>query len=237
MVKKITRPRVYARLRPMFGRDAGQLELFSATDTALEYRKDPNAPLSKYEFDRVFGMDARQEDVYESIGDMALTSLRQGFNSTILAYGQTGSGKTFSMEGARDKSGHYVSKGLIPRIFENVFAMFEADVAKGECKSFEVSIQFVELYNEQLQDLQSMYSRTHVLMYSCTHVLVYSCTHVLMYSCLTHTLVHSCKHAIVQPYHHRVSMPSCTAGRTCSESGKWLRSNRIPAADTAHRTQ
>ena len=43
-------------------------------------------------------MDAQQEDVYESIGDVSLSSLRQGFNSTILAYGQTGSGKTFSME-------------------------------------------------------------------------------------------------------------------------------------------
>ena len=43
-------------------------------------------------------MGSQQEDVYESIGDVSLSSLRQGFNSTILAYGQTGSGKTFSME-------------------------------------------------------------------------------------------------------------------------------------------
>lgn len=60
--------------------------------------------LCKYTFDRVFGMDSAQEEVYESIGDVALTSLRQGFNSTILAYGQTGSGKTYSME---------VCKGLL----------------------------------------------------------------------------------------------------------------------------
>ena len=55
-------------------------------------------------------------------GFLALDSLRKGFNSTILAYGQTGSGKTFSMEGAKDKAtGQYTSRGLIPRIFENVF--------------------------------------------------------------------------------------------------------------------
>eukprot|EP00966_Prymnesium_polylepis_P136439 3152801-Prymnesium_polylepis.1 len=95
-------------------------------------------------------MNAQQEDMYESIGDVALTSLRQGFNSTILAYGQTGSGKTYSMEGLKEAGGRYTSKGLIPRIFENVFKMFQQDE---DVKSFEVAIQFVELYNEQLQDL------------------------------------------------------------------------------------
>mmetsp|Transcript_8106 Transcript_8106/g.20105 ORF Transcript_8106/g.20105 Transcript_8106/m.20105 type:complete len:1749 (-) Transcript_8106:113-5359(-) len=146
---KVTRPRVYARLRPMFGRDAGKAELFTATPTSLEYRKD-DGEICKYTFDRVFGVDAQQEDVFESIGDVALSSLRQGFNSTIIAYGQTGSGKTYSMEGAKDASGKYTSKGLIPRLFENVFKMFQSDP---DIKSFEVAMQFVELYNEQLQDL------------------------------------------------------------------------------------
>ena len=40
---KATRPRVYARVRPMFGRDAGQEELFTITDTSLEYQKEPGA--------------------------------------------------------------------------------------------------------------------------------------------------------------------------------------------------
>lgn len=148
--KNVMRPRVYARLRPMFGRDEGKPILFKDSPTALEYRKEPNADLTKYEFDRVFGMDAAQEDVYDTIGKACLDSLRQGFNSTIMAYGQTGSGKTFSMEGAKDGSGAYTSKGLIPRIFESVFERFQSDPAY---KSFEVSMQFVELYNEQLQDL------------------------------------------------------------------------------------
>ena len=149
---KATRPRVYARLRPMFGRDAGQPELFNIVDgTALEYRKEEGADISRFTFDRVFGMDSRQEEVFESVGDVALNSLRQGYNSTILAYGQTGSGKTFSMEGAKDKdTGQYTHPGLIPRLFEQVFARFKEDAS---IKSFEVSIQFIELYNEQLQDL------------------------------------------------------------------------------------
>jgi len=149
---KATRPRVYARLRPMFGRDAGQPELFSIQQgTSLEYRKEESAELSRFTFDRVFGMNSTQAEVFESIGDVALNSLRQGFNSTILAYGQTGSGKTFSMEGAKDRdTGEYTSPGLIPRLFKEVFERFNTD---SSIKNYEVSIQFIELYNEQLQDL------------------------------------------------------------------------------------
>ena len=152
MGKKATasRPRVYARIRPMFGRDAGQPELFTVSQQALEFKKEGATEVSRFEFDRVFGMDAKQEEVFEEIGDTALQSLRSGFNSTILAYGQTGSGKTFSMEGAKDDKGKYVSRGLIPRIFEDVFKIFKNDTT---VKKFEVSIQFIELYNEQLQDL------------------------------------------------------------------------------------
>ncbi len=139
---KPTRPRVYARLRPMFGRDAGQPVLFTVVGEALEYKKEGATDVSRYTFDRVFGMDAKQEDVFGEIGDTALNSLRSGFNSTILAYGQTGSGKTFSMEGAKDDSGQYVSRGLIPRIFEHVFELFSND---SEVKSYEVSIQYMEV--------------------------------------------------------------------------------------------
>ena len=63
----------YARLRPMFGRDAGQPQLFTITDgSALEYRKEEGADISRYAFDNVFGMESKQEDVYESIGAVAL---------------------------------------------------------------------------------------------------------------------------------------------------------------------
>ena len=149
---KGTRPRVYARLRPMFGRDAGQDPLFNVEGgCSLEYKKEDAADVSRFTFDKVFGMESSQEEVFAEIGEVALDSLRKGFNSTILAYGQTGSGKTFSMEGAKDSAtGQYTSRGLIPRIFESVFALFSGDPL---IKEFTVSLQFIELYNEQLQDL------------------------------------------------------------------------------------
>ena len=51
---KSTRPRVYARLRPMIGRDAGQQPLFDIGDgTRLEYQRDDSADVSRYTFDKV----------------------------------------------------------------------------------------------------------------------------------------------------------------------------------------
>ena len=44
-----------------------------------------------YTFNRVFDMDATQENVFFEVQDMIL-DIFKGFNSTILAYGQTGSG-------------------------------------------------------------------------------------------------------------------------------------------------
>lgn len=42
----------------------------------------------RYVFDKVFGMDSQQEEVYEMIGATAIEQMRNGFNSTVLAYGQ-----------------------------------------------------------------------------------------------------------------------------------------------------
>jgi hypothetical protein len=55
---------------------------------------------------------------------------------------QTGAGKSFSMEGGA------ADKGLVPRIFQRSFELFGGDA---DIKSFEISLQFLELYNEQLQ--------------------------------------------------------------------------------------
>ena len=137
----------------MHGRDAGKPELFQIDETSLSYVKEEGGDPCRYVFDQVFGMDAQQEQVYEAIGATAIEQMRQGFNSTVLAYGQTGSGKTFSMEGAKERQGDrfvYSSKGLIPRLFEGIFREFGSDE---KIESYELSLQFVELYNEQLHDL------------------------------------------------------------------------------------
>lgn len=49
-------------------------------------------------FDRVFGRDSTQEDVFMGLVP-ALDTVMKGFNACVLAYGQTGSGKTHTLIG------------------------------------------------------------------------------------------------------------------------------------------
>lgn len=49
-------------------------------------------------YDRVFGPDASQEDVFMSLVPV-LDTVVDGFNACVLAYGQTGSGKTHTLIG------------------------------------------------------------------------------------------------------------------------------------------
>jgi DNA replication protein DnaC len=56
-----------------------------------------------FTFDKIFGPESTQEEVYEFTVKKAINKVIEGYNSTILAYGQTGAGKTYTMEGAFPK--------------------------------------------------------------------------------------------------------------------------------------
>jgi kinesin family protein 11 len=51
-------------------------------------------PTRTYAFDTVFGPDADQATIYQTIVAPMLTEVLQGYNCTLFAYGQTGTGKT-----------------------------------------------------------------------------------------------------------------------------------------------
>lgn len=70
-------------------------------------------------YDRVFGPDSTQEDIFNVIGKPHVDRLFDGINGTIFAYGQTGSGKTFTITGGL---GAYAQRGLIPRILSYLFS-------------------------------------------------------------------------------------------------------------------
>jgi len=58
--------------------------------------------LSKsFSFDRVFGVNSKQVDVYKVVAAPLVEEVLLGYNCTVFAYGQTGTGKTFTMEGER----------------------------------------------------------------------------------------------------------------------------------------
>lgn len=75
-----------------------------------------------------------------------------GFNCTIFAYGQTGTGKTYTMSGDMDNTLGLLSDnaGIIPRVLQSLFNKLDME----ETESF-VKCSFIELYNEELKDLNA----------------------------------------------------------------------------------
>ena len=57
------------------------------TDTSIEVQDDGNYP---FQFDRVFGWDSTQQDVFEDTAIPLVNDVLNGYNATMLAYGQTG---------------------------------------------------------------------------------------------------------------------------------------------------
>lgn len=112
-----------------------------------------------YTFDRVFGPDSAQGDVFAEVEQVVQSAL-DGYKVCIFAYGQTGSGKTFTMEGPEDLSfdGYFSEcndekRGMIPRAVEQIFATVDKLAEKGWVYKLEAS--FLEIYCESIRDLLS----------------------------------------------------------------------------------
>lgn len=71
-----------------------------------------------------------------------------GYNGTVFAYGQTGAGKSYTMMGSDidDDS----SRGIIPRIVEQIFASILRSPGNIE---YTVRVSYMEIYMEKIRDL------------------------------------------------------------------------------------
>lgn len=74
-----------------------------------------------------------------------IEKLIEGFNSSILAYGQSGAGKTFTMGLNSDNTQAGIIQKSIDKIFEKLTG----------ANDFDVSMSFIEIYNEKVYDLLS----------------------------------------------------------------------------------
>ncbi|KAI9253013.1 kinesin heavy chain [Sporodiniella umbellata] len=101
-----------------------------------------------FSFDKVFGMNTPQKDVFEYSIKTIVDDVTAGYNGTVFAYGQTGSGKTFTMMGADIDDEN--SKGIIPRIVEQIFTSIMAAPSNLE---FTVKVSYMEIYMEKVRDL------------------------------------------------------------------------------------
>mmetsp|Transcript_10423 Transcript_10423/g.23605 ORF Transcript_10423/g.23605 Transcript_10423/m.23605 type:complete len:1381 (-) Transcript_10423:154-4296(-) len=89
-------------------------------------------------FDQLFDVDAGNDDVFSAVHD-EITAAVDGEAVCILAYGATGSGKTHTVVNLAERTARELERQAI-------------SLAQGGIR-LEITLQIVEIYNEQLRDL------------------------------------------------------------------------------------
>ncbi|CAL5078088.1 unnamed protein product [Urochloa decumbens] len=144
--------RVYCRVRPFLsGQDKkstidymgenGDIIISNPFKKGKDGRK-------RFMFNKVFGPSASQAEVFSDIQPL-IRSVLDGFNVCIFAYGQTGSGKTYTMSGPSTSKQDW---GVNYRALND---LFDISLSRRNTFSYEVGVQMVEIYNEQVRDLLS----------------------------------------------------------------------------------
>ncbi|CAG9335513.1 unnamed protein product [Blepharisma stoltei] len=126
--------KVLVRIRPA----QNKLKPCSLTCFSGEIQTNPTVEKLKnqrktFSFEKVFGQNASTNEVFQEIMP-SIEKVSLGGRTCILAYGQTGSGKTHTMSGLIAESLSHLSKLL-------------------KCEETKVSIQCIEIYNEQIKNL------------------------------------------------------------------------------------
>ncbi|KAJ2335616.1 kinesin-like nuclear fusion protein [Coemansia sp. RSA 2681] len=158
--------RVFCRVRPLLGEerdmstllplsfpdcdDKNEIELVQSSENALG---KSTAKAFPFKFDRVFAPDSSQDTVFDEVSQLIQSAL-DGYPVCIFAYGQTGSGKTHTMQGPDAIPASGMDEeilGIIPRAVKQIYE----NTGKLAERGWEYTLegQFLEIYNETLQDL------------------------------------------------------------------------------------
>lgn len=97
-----------------------------------------------FAFDRLFDENATQTEVYEATTKPLLDSVLDGYNATVFAYGATGCGKTHTITGTSQHPGI---------IFLTMQELFEKIADRNDEKQTEITLSYLEIYNETIRDL------------------------------------------------------------------------------------
>ena len=152
---------IATRVRPATAREGActRLEPQQSSGTILlrppAHGPEAKRPTRRFLFDRVFGPESTQAEVYRGTAASAAFDVLQGINSVVLAYGMTGAGKTYTTFGPSIDSERVTAEdasklGLIPRA---MFELFEASSRKDASWKIDVSVSFLQVYMGSVQDL------------------------------------------------------------------------------------
>lgn len=93
----------YSPIRPLNARErclrsAEIIDVISPKEIVTRHTLESKLT-KKFTFDRAFGSDSKQVDVYTAVAGPLIDEVLSGYNCTVFAYGQTGTGKTHTMVG------------------------------------------------------------------------------------------------------------------------------------------
>jgi kinesin family protein 4/21/27 len=146
---------VGVRVRPLVSTERHEGISFTDFDaTSLVFKGQT------FTYDHVFGMDLTQLDLYNETAAPMLKGFLEGYNVTVIAYGQTGSGKTFTMGTSDIEQGMDDMHGLIPRFVSDLFENLKSGVEGGKLLESKVTVSFLEIYGEDIYDLNRPGERT-----------------------------------------------------------------------------
>lgn len=104
-------------------------------------------------FDRVFGFDSTNDVVFEHSTKELISALMDGYNCSVFVYGATGAGKTHTM------LGHNKNPGITFLTMEELFKQKQNLTCE---RDFELGVTYLEVYNENVQDLLNPGSPLHL---------------------------------------------------------------------------
>ncbi|CAN7107421.1 unnamed protein product [Brassica rapa subsp. narinosa] len=142
--------RVFCRVRPIFNSEMKGVIDYIGKDGSL-FVLDPSKPQKDarktFQFNQVFAPTATQDDVFRETQPL-IRSVMDGYNVCIFAYGQTGSGKTYTMSGPPGRSA--TEMGINYLALNDLFLICDK---RKDMMTYEIYVQMVEIYNEQVRDL------------------------------------------------------------------------------------
>lgn len=108
-------------------------------------QRDVAKKLSKnqqFMFDRVFGFESHNTEIFESTTKDLIESLMGGCNCSVFAYGATGAGKTHTMLGKDDNPGITLL---------TMSELFKKKVELQNERNFELAITYLEVISRAYQ--------------------------------------------------------------------------------------
>lgn len=104
-------------------------------------------------FDRVFDSTSTNNDVFEGSTKNLISNLLDGYNCSVFAYGATGAGKTHTMLGNKEDRG--ITYCTVAELFSEI-------EKQSKQREFNLNVTYLEIYNENVQDLLHKSGQLHL---------------------------------------------------------------------------